>query len=102
MTYYGMLSKRIMTRLKGKQWNHVIEKKKTKIYLMVLLVSSVLSTLMLSMSYSWSFDYEPQGRYIITTLIPVFICASGGMNNLFNYLEAKMHEKVLLICIRHF
>jgi 4-amino-4-deoxy-L-arabinose transferase-like glycosyltransferase len=54
------------------------EAKKHKCMMAVVIIASLALTWMLSLYYSWTSNYQAQGRYVITSLIPTFLCASVG------------------------
>lgn len=68
---------------------------KNKVMMLAVIVTSIVMTFGLSMYYSWSHDYQAQGRYIITTLIPVFTCVSVGMCHVSDRIAEKIKLKWL-------
>jgi hypothetical protein len=45
---------------------------------MLLIASlSVISVALISMYHSWTFDYQPQGRYLFSALIPLALILGG-------------------------
>ena len=55
------------------------------ILLWVLLAISAFSALMLSLYYSWSADWQPQGRYIISSWIPTIL----ALQTLYHQITSK-------------
>ncbi len=52
---------------------------RARLQIRMMLLSSVI-TLFLHFSYSYAFDYQPQGRYIITALLPVFFLSAWAFD----------------------
>lgn len=42
-------------------------------------------------------DFQPQGRYIVTLLIPVAIIMAAGYNELFKRLSEKVQNSAVLV-----
>lgn len=55
--------------------------------------------IMLSMYYSWATDYEPQGRYIMSCLIPLMIIITYGYDKLFNRSIRKWNLNLIILLI---
>lgn len=60
------------------------EKKRKMIFFDILLILSSLVVLMLSIIYSYTSDFQAQGRYLLPMLIPMMIFVSYGYNILQN------------------
>lgn len=54
----------------------------------------ILVPLFLSIYYSFSTDYQPQGRYLLPMLIPLCYYCIHGIGNLYFFLKAKFTAKI--------
>ena len=65
----------------------------------------MLIPIVLSIKYSYSIDYQPQGRYIMSMLVPLALLISIGYEYLANVLETKnllkYHYSILTIIIAY-
>ena len=52
-----------------------------------------LITVSLSIYYSYTWDYQPQGRYILPVLIPLMFLVTSGVQKLCGLLEKRMPGK---------
>lgn len=67
--------------------------------LFINLCLSIFIPVILSMYYSWATDYQPQGRYIISCLIPLMIIVTYGYDKLFNRLIRKWNLNWIILLI---
>lgn len=63
---------------------NIYKKKNLSFNLFINLLFCILIPLILSMYYSWATDYQPQGRYIMSCLIPMMFIVTYGYDNLLN------------------
>lgn len=80
----------------------IVRKKmsKTELYILSTLLFCGIVTTMISIYYSWTVDYEPQGRYIITAMIFVWLAAAKGLQALFDALASitKLNKRTIAVC----
>lgn len=74
-----------------------IYKRKTELfkidnYFFVCLLLCMIIPILLSAHYSYTIDYQPQGRYIMSMLIPLMLIVSMG----YNYLDKKIEYNKLI------
>ena len=50
--------------------------------IIVPMLLCIIIPFILSMYFSWSWDYQPQGRYIISGIIPLMVLLTTGIDNL--------------------
>ncbi|RHM59411.1 MULTISPECIES: glycosyltransferase family 39 protein [Coprobacillaceae] len=62
---------------------------KLKPYFIICLILCMLIPIVLSIKYSYSIDYQPQGRYIMSILVPLALFISIGYEYIANVLETK-------------
>lgn len=73
-----------------------LKKAKEKILLETMFILNIGITIMLSIIYSYSSDFQPQGRYIMPILIPLMYFITLGIDNITEkYLK---NEKLKIIC----
>lgn len=72
----------------------------TDIYILSSLLFCGIVTLMISLYYSWTVDYEPQGRYIITAMTFVWFAMLKGYQEIFDILAAasKLNKQKIVLC----
>lgn len=61
-------------------------------YFFICLLLCMLIPILLSAHYSYTIDYQPQGRYIMSMLIPLMLIVSMG----YNYLDTKLQKYKVL------
>ena len=84
---YKCLKIAVVLAIIGCLYGLIVKKYKFKNdYLIALMLMAFSSALVvcLSLYYSWSGDYQPQGRYIITVLPFVYVLVAYGLHNLLN------------------
>ncbi len=74
-----------------------IYKRKTELfkinnYFLICLLLCMLIPVLLSAHYSYTIDYQAQGRYIMSMLIPLMLIVSMG----YNYLEIKLQKYTII------
>ena len=62
-------------------------------YFIICLILCVLIPIILSIKYSYSIDYQPQGRYIMSILIPIALFMSIGYEYFSEFIENKIQIK---------
>ena len=60
-------------------------------YFLGCLLLCMIIPILLSAHYSYSIDYQPQGRYIMSMLVPLMLIVSMG----YHYLDRKIKEKIV-------
>jgi hypothetical protein len=80
---------------------HLMKREAVSLYLSnilsgALLLGSVI-TIGLHLYYCLVIDFQPQGRYIVTLLIPVAIIMAAGYNELFKRLSEKVQNSAVLV-----
>ena len=74
-----------------------IYKRKTELFkidncFLICLLLCMIIPILLSAHYSYSIDYQPQGRYIMSMLLPLMLIVSMG----YNYLDTKLQKYKVL------
>ncbi len=73
----GLLLSLLPLKLKGKE-AHFVERPALRAFFHLNMVMCILIPCILSITYSYSTDYQPQGRYILPSLIPLcYYCIRG-------------------------
>ena len=67
---------------------YMISGKHFYLYLVIILIPIILS-----IKYSYSIDYQPQGRYIMSILIPIALFMSIGYEYFSEFIENKIQIK---------
>lgn len=74
----------------------MLEKKAMNIFFHANMVFCALLPALLSLWYSYTTDYQPQGRYILPSLIPVMLYSTKGLEKLIHFvIPEKLREKKL-------
>lgn len=63
-------------------------------YFVISLILCILIPFILSIKYSYSIDYQPQGRYVMSILIPIALFMSVGYEYLSKLIEDKYKIKM--------
>lgn len=66
-----------------------------------LFIFGIILTICLSMYYSYSSDYQPQGRYIMTSLIPIMYFLTVGIEKTLSFIKKEKIQQIIkvLICM---
>ena len=78
--------------------------KKKSLFNIVMFISAIITNI-LNIIYSYTCDFEPQGRYSLPMLIPFMYFISTGINNILNKLikNTKLFKvtryTICLVCI---
>jgi hypothetical protein len=77
------------------KWKNYDEQKKQQlkkwlIFCLCALIASII-TIMLSILYSWTDDYQPQGRYMIPAFSAVMLLIMCGWKEGLTYISEKLH-----------
>lgn len=79
------------------------EKRLNKWFIGIVILMSVIFPWALSLYNSYYSDYQPQGRYVIASIIPVGICVTIGITYFFEQIEIATEKKglseVLTACL---
>lgn len=78
--YAWLISIGLATGLCG--WFRVYRKKEWKFNLLFNCLLCMLIPVGLSIYYSWATDYQPQGRYIISMIVPLMLITASGYDAL--------------------
>ena len=71
---------------------HSTEKFKIETYFLINLLLCMIIPILLSGHYSYTIDNQPQGRYIMSMLIPLMLIVSMG----YNYLDELISNKLVI------
>lgn len=80
--------------------NKMYKQKKYSIPLLVILFVFLLSILFpffISVYFSYTTDYQPQGRYIMPMLIPIMLFISFGISKLNEYIYQKTQKNIMYL-----
>lgn len=80
----------IIGLLKYKMINSKLEN-----YLVICLLLCMIIPILLSGHYSYAIDYQPQGRYIMSMLIPLMLFTTMG----YKYLDEKYNKNISTIAL---
>ncbi|MDO4731641.1 MAG: hypothetical protein Q4B14_05925 [Clostridia bacterium] len=83
--------KKFFPKIKSKLDEH---SKKTILFSITMIIA-VITPFLISMYYSYTADFQPQGRYSIPCLIPLMFFSSVGFNSLFSKLLPQKFESKL-------
>lgn len=85
----------------GIYYEFVKRKNKIKLYknLVINLILCIIIPIGLSMYYSYAIDYQAQGRYCISALLPIMIIIVYGYERLFAYRIGKFDLRKLTVGI---
>lgn len=67
-----------------------------------LFVVEIAITIALHLYYSYTWDFQPQGRYVLPILIPLMYFVTVGINKLTDLLEAKVPYGKVIAKVIHF
>ena len=84
-----------LIQFKNKEYRLEFTKDKKKILLEVIFIINIFITIFLSVYYSYTSDYQPQGRYIMPILIPAMYFITKGLEHLMQKLSNK--EKIYIL-----
>lgn len=59
------------------------------------LILCIIIPYFISMYYSWAIDYEPQGRYVISSLIPIMLFVAFGYDFLVEKLFLRTKKNIM-------
>lgn len=81
-----------------------IYKRKTELfkidnYFLICLLLCMIIPILLSAHYSYSIDYQAQGRYIMSMLLPLMLIVSMGYNYLDGIMNGKILNKISISCV---
>lgn len=63
------------------------------------LIFCIIIPYFISMYYSWATDYQPQGRYVISSLIPIMLFVAFGYDFLVDKLFLKTKKNIMPVFI---
>lgn len=69
------------------------EEEKTKVILNYSFIFSIIIPIILSVYYSYTSDFQPQGRYIMPMVIPFYYFVITGIKNIVEKLEKRLTIK---------
>lgn len=69
--------------------------RKNQVLFTFCLVASMLLVVFLSMYYSWSDDYEPQGRYLIPAFSAAMLLVTAGWRWITEFTGFLIHSRVI-------
>ncbi|MCL2222323.1 MAG: glycosyltransferase family 39 protein [Oscillospiraceae bacterium] len=85
------------------EWLLKKEKKREIDIFLTIITISISVPIVLSVIYSFSIDYQPQGRYVLPALIPLCILITKGISTLWANLPKEMRTKrpeyVVYLCM---
>lgn len=73
--------------------------KKEKILLNIIMIINIIIPIALSLYYSYYSDFQPQGRYIMTIIIPLMYFMTIGLKNICDFIIRNNILKNILIGI---
>lgn len=80
--------------------NKYYKKEKNKLLLEIIFIINIIITFYLSIYYSYSSDFQPQGRYIMPIVIPYMYFVTIGLKQIIEkilnikFIKAKVEQKV--------
>ena len=89
---HGFAGKRIAKRQPGRRW--------FRVFYHLNMIFCILMPFFLSMIYSYSTDYQPQGRYLLPALLPLCFYTVRGLEKLCHrlpFFSPKLSRKCILI-----
>ena len=91
---HGFAGKRIAKRQPGRRW--------FRVFYHLNMTFCILMPFFLSMIYSYSTDYQPQGRYLLPALLPLCFYTVRGLEKLCHrlpFFSPKLSRKRMLIFV---